>query len=99
MHATLPLLVRTDFPALQRRVVDTLQVNLGYRCNQSCVHCHVNAGPNRTEEMSGDTVDTVIAFLAASPRGPDPGSDRRRARAEPALPPAGRSRPGRSACG
>ncbi|QDL36432.1 arsenosugar biosynthesis radical SAM (seleno)protein ArsS [Rhodoferax sediminis] len=68
MHATLPLLARTDFPALRRRVVDTLQVNLGYRCNQSCVHCHVNAGPNRTEEMSGETVDTVIAFLAASPQ-------------------------------
>ena len=68
MHATLPLLVRTDFPALQRRVVDTLQVNLGYRCNQSCVHCHVNAGPNRTEEMAGGTIDTVIAFLAASPQ-------------------------------
>jgi radical SAM/Cys-rich protein len=68
MHATLPLLVRTDFPVLHRRVVDTLQVNLGYRCNQSCVHCHVNAGPNRTEEMSGGTVDAVIAFLEASPR-------------------------------
>jgi radical SAM/Cys-rich protein len=67
MHATLPLLVRTDFPALRRRSVETLQVNLGYRCNQSCLHCHVNAGPNRTEEMSRDTVDAVIAFLAASP--------------------------------
>ncbi|MEO5698284.1 MAG: arsenosugar biosynthesis radical SAM (seleno)protein ArsS [Burkholderiaceae bacterium] len=67
MHATLPLLVRTDFPALRRRVVETLQVNLGYRCNQSCLHCHVNAGPNRTEEMTRDTIDTVIAFLAASP--------------------------------
>ena len=66
MHATLPLLVRTDFPALRRRSVETLQVNLGYRCNQSCLHCHVNAGPNRTEEMSHDTVDDVIAFLAAS---------------------------------
>jgi radical SAM/Cys-rich protein len=52
---------------MRRGVVDTLQVNLGYRCNQSCVHCHVNAGPHRTEEMSGDTVDAVIAFLAASP--------------------------------
>jgi radical SAM/Cys-rich protein len=68
MHATLTLLARTDFPALQRRSVDTLQVNLGYRCNQSCVHCHVNAGPHRTEEMSGSTVDVVVAFLAASPR-------------------------------
>jgi hypothetical protein len=38
MNATLPLLKRTDFPALQRRVLETLQVNLGYRCNQSCVH-------------------------------------------------------------
>ncbi len=67
MHATLPLLVRTDFPALRRRSVETLQVNLGYRCNQSCLHCHVNAGPNRTEEMSRDTIAAVIAFLTASP--------------------------------
>lgn len=67
MHATLPLLVRTDFPPLSRQAVETLQVNLGYRCNQSCVHCHVGAGPNRTEEMSGDTIDAVIAFLAANP--------------------------------
>ncbi len=67
MHATLPLLARTDFPALRRRVVETLQVNLGYRCNQSCVHCHVDAGPNRTEEMSAETIDAVVAFLAASP--------------------------------
>ena len=67
MHATLPLLSRTDFPALRRRAVESLQINLGYRCNQSCMHCHVNAGPNRTEEMSRDTVDAVIAFLDASP--------------------------------
>ncbi len=67
MHATLPLLVRTDFPALRRGTVETLQVNLGYRCNQSCLHCHVNAGPNRTEEMSRDNIDAVLAFLDASP--------------------------------
>ena len=67
MHATLPLLVRTDFPALRRRVVDTVQVNLGYRCNQSCVHCHVNAGPNRTEEMTRETMDAVLDFIAGSP--------------------------------
>ena len=67
MHPTLPLLVRSDFPALRRRSVDTLQINLGYRCNQSCLHCHVNAGPNRTEEMSRDTITAVLAFLAASP--------------------------------
>ena len=66
MHATLPLLVQTDFPALRRGIVDTLQINLGYRCNQSCTHCHVNAGPTRTEEMSGDTIAAVVAFLANS---------------------------------
>lgn len=67
MHAMLPLLFRTDFPALQRRSIETLQLNLGYRCNQSCLHCHVNAGPTRKEEMTSETVDAVIAFLAASP--------------------------------
>ncbi|CAI08596.1 arsenosugar biosynthesis radical SAM (seleno)protein ArsS [Aromatoleum aromaticum] len=67
MHATLPFLARTDFPPLKRRAVETLQVNLGYRCNQSCVHCHVNAGPSRKEAMTAATVDAVLAFAAASP--------------------------------
>jgi radical SAM/Cys-rich protein len=52
------------FPALQRRRMETLQVNLGYRCNQTCIHCHVNAGPRRKEEMSAEIVDVVLAFLA-----------------------------------
>jgi len=63
MHATLPLLAATDFPPLQRTRFDTLQVNLGYRCNQSCLHCHVNAGPNRTEEMDAETVALVLQVL------------------------------------
>jgi radical SAM/Cys-rich protein len=66
MHATLPLIEITDFPAISRNRLDSLQVNLGYKCNQSCVHCHVNAGPNRTEMMSRETVFEVIAFLKAS---------------------------------
>jgi radical SAM/Cys-rich protein len=66
MHATLPLLEVTDFPPITRRGVDTLQVNLGYTCNQSCLHCHVNAGPTRTEQMDADTVDTVLAYLEAA---------------------------------
>ncbi len=69
MHATLPHLADTDFPAISRRQLEVLQVNLGYRCNQSCVHCHVNAGPTRTEMMSGENVDTVLDFLAASAVG------------------------------
>lgn len=63
MHQTLHLLARTDFPPLARAELTTLQVNLGYRCNQSCLHCHVNAGPQRTEEMSAETVDLVLAVL------------------------------------
>ena len=65
MHATLPLLRVTDFPPLRRKSIDTLQVNLGYRCNQSCLHCHVNAGPNRTEQMDGATVDLVLEVMRA----------------------------------
>jgi radical SAM/Cys-rich protein len=63
VHATLPLLKVTDFPPLRRRAVETLQVNLGYRCNQSCLHCHVNAGPNRTEQMDGATIDLVLEVM------------------------------------
>jgi radical SAM/Cys-rich protein len=56
---------RRTFPALRRERVETLQVNLGYRCNQACLHCHVAAGPNRTEEMPADVVEDVLRFLAA----------------------------------
>ena len=63
MRNTLPLLDKIRFPAIRRGKLETLQVNVGYRCNQSCVHCHVNAGPNRTEEMSGAVADLVLDFL------------------------------------
>lgn len=66
MHATLPLLSRTDFPPLRRRSTEVLQVNLGYTCNQSCLHCHVNAGPTRTEQMSAENIRAVLDFIRAS---------------------------------
>lgn len=66
MHATLPLLSRTDFPPLRRRRTEVLQVNLGYTCNQSCLHCHVNAGPTRTEQMSAENIGAVLDFIRAS---------------------------------
>jgi len=53
------------FPALRRGPLTTLQVNLGYRCNQACSHCHVNAGPTRTEMMDGATVALIPEVLAA----------------------------------
>lgn len=66
MHATLPLLESTDFPPIRRARVEAVQVNVGYRCNQSCVHCHVGAGPRRTEEMTRETADLVLRFLRAT---------------------------------
>jgi radical SAM/Cys-rich protein len=63
MRDTRPLLEKIPFPAIRRGKLETLQVNVGYRCNQSCIHCHVNAGPNRTEEMTGNIADLVLEFL------------------------------------
>ena len=63
MRDTLPLLDKIAFPAIRRGKLDTLQINVGYRCNQTCFHCHVNAGPNRTEEMSGAVADVVLEFV------------------------------------
>lgn len=65
MHATLPLLEVTDFPALRRQAVETLQVNLGYLCNLSCLHCHVNAGPHRTEMMDRKTIEAIVPVMLA----------------------------------
>jgi radical SAM/Cys-rich protein len=63
MHDARPLLDQVSFPAIRRGKLDTLQINVGYRCNQSCFHCHVNAGPNRTEEMSAQVADLVLDFV------------------------------------
>ena len=64
MRDTLPLLDQVPFPAIRRGKLETLQINVGYRCNQSCFHCHVNAGPNRHEEMSAEVADVVLDFIA-----------------------------------
>src|SRR6266446_2263718 len=63
MRDTWPLLKEMSFPPIRRGRLDTLQVNVGYRCNQTCVHCHVDASPHRTEEMTAEVVDVVLAFL------------------------------------
>ena len=66
MHAMLPLLQKTDFPAITRRRLTTLQANLGYKCNQSCLHCHVNAGPQRKEVMQRETIEDLLQLLQHS---------------------------------
>lgn len=65
MHATLPLLQIRNFPPLRRGSLSTLQVNLGYRCNQACLHCHVNAGPTRAEMMDADNIALIPEVLRA----------------------------------
>lgn len=60
MRDTWPLLENGDFPAIGRGRLDTLQLNLGYRCNLSCIHCHVNAGPRRTERMHRATMELAL---------------------------------------
>ncbi len=52
----------SNFPALRRGGLEILQVNLGYRCNLSCTHCHVNAGPKRTELASRETIEDILTF-------------------------------------
>jgi len=68
MLDTLPFLTEEiTFPPVKRNSLDTLQVNLGYLCNQQCTHCHVNAGPKRKEIMSKDIIDSIITFIKNNP--------------------------------
>jgi len=57
---------RLNDKALTRRAADVLQVNMGRYCNQACIHCHVESGPNRKEMMSRETVDAVLRFLTTT---------------------------------
>lgn len=63
MLDTRPLLLVSDFPEIKRSKLATLQVNLGYKCNLSCTHCHVAAGPTRTELMDKKTIDLLLAYI------------------------------------
>lgn len=64
MRDTKHLLLNSDFPQIQREQLSTLQMNLGYLCNLSCTHCHVNAGPHRSELMTRKTMQTALRFAA-----------------------------------
>lgn len=63
MLDSLPYLKKSDFPAISRNKLEILQVNLGYLCNLSCTHCHVNASPKRTELMDKATMDEILSFI------------------------------------
>ena len=63
MNDTWPLLRNTSFPPVSRQAIEILQVNLGYLCNQSCLHCHVAAGPNRKELMERENIEYLVKIL------------------------------------
>jgi len=63
MLDTRPMLLSSDFPAIKRAKLETLQLNLGYLCNLSCTHCHVNAGPTRKEQMTLETIELVLEYI------------------------------------
>ena len=63
MKDTFDHLANTDFPQIKRSKLDTLQVNLGYLCNQQCLHCHVDASPRRSEIMSIETIKDILEFI------------------------------------
>lgn len=67
MHDTLPLLIDSNFPEIHRNKLEIIQVNLGYKCNQRCLHCHVNAGPNRKEMMSQNNIKLLLQVLKEKP--------------------------------
>jgi radical SAM/Cys-rich protein len=60
-------LARSGWTELRAAGVETLQINLGYLCNQACLHCHVGAGPNRPEIMSRETMEQALAVLRRHP--------------------------------
>jgi radical SAM/Cys-rich protein len=51
---------------LVRKPAQTLQINMGFLCNQTCQHCHLNAGPGRKENMDADTLEEVVAYARRS---------------------------------
>ncbi len=63
MHDTLPYLNQMEFPVVGRNELDTVQINIGLKCNQQCVHCHVNSSPKRTEMMSSETIELIKEYL------------------------------------
>ncbi len=66
MYDTLPLLKHSDFPSINRHKTEILQINIGLRCNQQCVHCHVNSSPKRTEKMDEATIAAVYDYIKNS---------------------------------
>ena len=52
-----------SFPSINKELIETLQINIGYKCNQACKHCHVNSSPLRTEKMSNEIISLIPKII------------------------------------
>ena len=48
--------MKEKFPSIYKEPIEKLQINIGYKCNQACKHCHVNSSPLSTEKMSNEII-------------------------------------------
>ena len=55
--------MKEKFPSIYKEPVETLQINIGYKCNQACKHCHVNSSPLRTEKMSNEIISLIPKII------------------------------------
>jgi len=67
MNAFDAALKRHGFSSLDTEGLTTVQLNLGLRCNLACAHCHLEADPERTEEMDEETIQAVLDRVASRP--------------------------------
>jgi len=56
--------MKTNFPHIRKESIDILQINIGYKCNQACKHCHVNSSPSRTEMMSDEIIKLIPKIIS-----------------------------------
>ena len=55
--------MKEKFPSIYKEPIETLQINIGYKCNQACKHCHVNSSPLRTEKMSSEIISIIPKII------------------------------------
>ena len=55
--------MKEKFPSIYKEPIETLQINIGYKCNQACKHCHVNSSPQRTEKMSNEIISLIPKII------------------------------------
>ncbi len=63
METNLKFLKKLQGKLLEKYPIDTLQINLGKKCNLTCTHCHVEAGPHRTEELQETALEDILTIL------------------------------------